>query len=91
MLNSAKRNSSKYAKVEAPKHCIDKKWSTFACNRALSNVLGLPVLSVSPESGDGFAALLSNSTLYPREKACENSTTLNLFDLYLQITRALGL
>ena len=78
-------------KVEALKHCIDYGWSTFPCIRALSNVLGLPVLSVSPDSGDEYAALLNNSTLYPREKACENSTTLNLFDLHLQITRAIVL
>ena len=82
VLNSAKRNLSKNAKVEALKHCIDKRWSTFTCNRDLSNVLELPVLSVSPDSGDGLATLISSSTLYPREKACENSTTLNLFDLY---------
>ena len=44
VLNSAKRNSSEYAKVEALKHCIDKRWSTFTCNRALSNALGLPVI-----------------------------------------------
>ena len=47
----------------------------FICNRAISNVLGLPVISISPDSGDRFATLLRNSTLYPREKACENSTS----------------
>ena len=62
MLNSAKGNLSDYENVEALKHCIDKRWSTFTCNRALSNILGLPVLSVSLVSGDEFAALLSNST-----------------------------
>ena len=91
VLNSAKRNVSEYVKAEALKHCIDKRWSTLTCNRPLSNVLGLPVLSVSPDSGAGFATMLSSSTLYPREKACENSATLNLFDLYLQITRVLVL
>ena len=45
VLNSAKRNSSEYAKVEALKHCIDKRWSTFTCNGALSKILELPVLS----------------------------------------------
>ena len=49
--------------------------------------LGMPVLSVSPDSGDEFAYWLSNSIVYPREKACENSAALKLFDLLLQITR----
>ena len=76
-------------KVEAPKQCIDYLWSTLTCNRALSNGLGLPVLSISPDSGDEFAVLLSNPTLYPRYEACDNSVTLNLFHLYLQITRVM--
>ena len=82
VLSSAKRNLSEYAKVEALKHWTGKRWSTFTCNRALSNVLKLPAVSFSPDSGDGLATLLSNSTLYPMENVCENSTTLNLFDLY---------
>ena len=45
----------------------------------LSTVVGLPILSICPDSGKEFAALLSNSTLYPRE------------NLYLQITRVLVL
>ena len=48
-------------KVEALKHGIDYRWSTLTCNRALSNILGL-----LPDSGDEFAALLRNPTLYPR-------------------------
>ena len=45
----------------------------------LSNVLGLQILSTSPDSGAEFTALLSNALLYPREIKCENSTTLHLF------------
>ena len=73
------------------KVCIDKRWRTFTSNMVLSAVVGLPILSVCPDSGDEFVAMLSNSILHPRVKACENSTISNLFSLYLQITRALVL
>ena len=56
---------------------------------ALSTAVGLLILSIHPDSGNEFAALLNNSTLYPRGKACHNSTTLNLLGLCLQIKRVL--
>ena len=58
---------------------------------ALSTVVALPILSICPDSGNEFVALLRNSTLYPREKACQNSNILNHFGLFLQITRVLAL
>ena len=79
VLNSAKKNFSECVKVEALRNCIDKRWSPFICIMALSNVVGLPILSIFPDSGDEFAVLLSNATLYPGAKACENSATFNLF------------
>ena len=53
--------------------------------------MGLPILSICPDSGNEFAALSSNSTLYPREKVCQKSTNLTLFGLHLQVTRVLAL
>ena len=79
VVNSAKNNFSECVKVEALRNCIEKRWSPFICIMALSNVVGLPILSIYPDSGDEFAVLLSNATLYPRGKTCENSATLNLF------------
>ena len=58
---------------------------------ALSTVIGLPILSICPDSGNDFASLSSNSTLYRREKVCQSSTNLNLFGLYLQVERVLVL
>ena len=46
-------------------------------------VVGLSGLSGRPDSGDESAFLLSNSTLFPRKIACENSISSNLFDLSL--------
>ena len=86
MLNSTKRNLSENEKVEALKHCIDYRWSTLIGNRALSNVFGVAVLLVSPDSGGRFATLSSNSTLYPREKLVKIQPV-----LYLQIIRVLAL
>jgi len=71
VLNSAKRNFSVYVKVEAPWNCIGKRWSPLIYLMALSNVVGLPILSVCPDFVDEFLVLLSNAILYPREKFCE--------------------
>ena len=36
---------------------------SFICIMALSNVAGLSILSIYPDSGDKFAVLLSNALL----------------------------
>ena len=40
-----------------------QKWNPLTCIMALSNVAGLSILSIYPESGDEFAVLLSNALL----------------------------
>ena len=62
MLNSARKNYSECVKVEALRNCIDiQRWSPSVCIMALSNVVGLPIISIYPDSGDEFAVLLSNA------------------------------
>ena len=40
-----------------------QRLSPFICIMALSNVVGLPILSIYPDSGDHFAVLLSNASM----------------------------
>ena len=40
-----------------------QRWSPFICIMALSNVVGLPILSIHPDSSDEFAVLLTNALM----------------------------
>ena len=40
-----------------------QRWNPLICIMALSNVAGLPILSIYPDSGDEFAVLLSNALM----------------------------
>ena len=75
LYNGAMRNFSQCVKVEAVRNCIDRRWSPFICIMALSSVMGLPVLSIYPHSGDEYAAMLSNAILYTREIQFDNLAT----------------
>ena len=46
-----------------------QKWNPLICIMALSNVVGLSILSIYPDSGDEFAVLLSNALMNPRQGA----------------------
>ena len=73
-------------KVEALKHCIDYRWSTLRCNRTLSNILVLLqtlVMNLQPCYAIQHCIL--------DKKIVKTQSLLNLFDLYLQITRVMVL
>ena len=40
-----------------------QKWNPLICIMALSNVAGLSIFSIYPESGDEFVVLLSNALM----------------------------
>ena len=50
VLTSAKRKFSECTKVEAHRNGINKRWSSFICIMALSNVVGLPTLGMNLQS-----------------------------------------
>ena len=72
LYNGAMRNFSQCVKVEAVRNCTDRRWSPVL---ALSSVMGLPVLSIYPHSGDEYAAMLSNAILYTRKIQFDNLAT----------------
>ena len=63
MFNRPKKNVSELVKVDALKNYM--QCGSFS-------VVGLQILSICFDSGNEIAALSSNSTLNPGEKACQN-------------------
>ena len=56
--------------LEALFNAQNRRWTLFICLMALESVLGLPIHSIYPETGNRHAACLRNALIHPRVEIC---------------------